>query len=40
MRGVRWGIAGRLVWAWLMTIPAAAVMAALTYWILAVVIMP
>jgi len=26
---VRWGIAGRIVWAWVLTIPAAAIMAAL-----------
>jgi PiT family inorganic phosphate transporter len=28
---VRWGIAGRIVWAWILTIPAAAAMAALTW---------
>ncbi|HVO35398.1 MAG TPA: inorganic phosphate transporter [Gemmatimonadales bacterium] len=28
---VRWGLAGRIVWAWILTIPAAAVIAALTY---------
>jgi inorganic phosphate transporter, PiT family len=26
---VRWGVAGRIVWAWILTIPAAAVLAAL-----------
>jgi PiT family inorganic phosphate transporter len=31
---VRWGIARRIVWAWVMTIPAAAVIAALIFWIL------
>ena len=31
---VRWGIATRIVWAWLLTIPAAALMSALAYWIL------
>ncbi len=35
VRSVRWGIAGRLVWAWIFTIPTAAVMAALAYWLLA-----
>ncbi len=35
LRSVRWGIAGRLVWAWLLTIPASAVMAAISYWVLA-----
>jgi len=34
-RGVRWGLAGRIVWAWIMTIPAAALMAALSYFVLA-----
>ena len=29
---VRWGIARRIVWAWLITIPAAGAMAALAYW--------
>jgi len=28
---VRWGVAGRIVWAWILTIPAAAVMAAIAY---------
>jgi inorganic phosphate transporter, PiT family len=28
---VRWGIAGRIVWAWVITIPAAAFVAALFY---------
>jgi inorganic phosphate transporter, PiT family len=30
---VRWGIAGRIVWAWIITIPAAALMAAIFYWL-------
>jgi inorganic phosphate transporter, PiT family len=30
---VRWGIAGRIVWAWIFTIPAAATVSALTYFI-------
>lgn len=34
-RAVRWGIAGRIVWAWLLTIPAAAVIAAVSYLVLA-----
>jgi PiT family inorganic phosphate transporter len=25
---VRWGVAGRIVWAWLLTIPAAAILGA------------
>jgi PiT family inorganic phosphate transporter len=28
---VRWGVAGRIVWAWVCTIPASALMAALTW---------
>jgi inorganic phosphate transporter, PiT family len=31
LSAVRWGIAGRIVWAWVLTIPAAAGMAALCY---------
>jgi PiT family inorganic phosphate transporter len=31
---VRWGVAGRIVWAWILTIPAAAGMAALAYLII------
>ncbi|HXN76246.1 MAG TPA: hypothetical protein VN876_06400 [Gemmatimonadaceae bacterium] len=29
---VRWGIARRIVWAWIITIPASATIAALSYW--------
>ena len=29
---VRWGLAGRIVWAWVLTIPASAVVAAMSYW--------
>jgi inorganic phosphate transporter, PiT family len=32
LSAVRWGIAGRIVWAWVLTIPAAGAIAALTYW--------
>lgn len=28
---VRWGVAGRIVWAWILTIPCAALISALTY---------
>ena len=28
---VRWGVAGRIVWAWVLTIPASAAMAAIAY---------
>ncbi|ABM36468.1 inorganic phosphate transporter [Polaromonas naphthalenivorans] len=30
---VRWGVAGTIVWAWIFTIPAAALVAAVAYWI-------
>ncbi len=30
---VRWGVAGRIVWAWVFTIPAAAVISAITYFV-------
>lgn len=30
-RAVRWGVAGRIVWAWIFTIPAAGVVAAAAY---------
>lgn len=29
---VRWGIAGNIIWAWIFTIPASALMACLAYW--------
>jgi inorganic phosphate transporter, PiT family len=31
---VRWGVAGRIVWAWVFTIPASAAVAAATWWVL------
>jgi PiT family inorganic phosphate transporter len=30
---VRWGVAGNIVWAWVLTIPASAFVAAISYWI-------
>jgi len=30
---VKWGIAGQIVWAWILTIPAAAAISAATYWV-------
>lgn len=30
---VRWGVAGNIVWAWVLTIPASAFMAAIAWWI-------
>jgi inorganic phosphate transporter, PiT family len=35
MSAVRWGIAGQIVWAWVLTIPASAIIAAATYYMLA-----
>ncbi|HEY1957137.1 MAG TPA: inorganic phosphate transporter [Polyangiaceae bacterium] len=29
--GVRWGVAGRIVWAWILTVPGAAAISALTW---------
>ncbi len=31
MSAVRWGVAGTIVWAWILTIPMSAAIAALTY---------
>jgi len=31
---VKWGVAGRIVWAWVLTIPLAAIVAAASYWLL------
>ncbi|RAS11212.1 inorganic phosphate transporter [Cupriavidus alkaliphilus] len=33
MSAVRWGVAGNIVWAWVLTIPASAFMAAIAWWI-------
>lgn len=30
---VRWGVAGNIVWAWVLTIPASAFVAAVAYWV-------
>jgi PiT family inorganic phosphate transporter len=32
MSAVKWGVAGRIVWAWVLTMPAAAIIAALVWW--------
>ena len=34
LSAVRWGVAGRIVWAWVFTIPAAAIVASLSYFVL------
>ena len=33
MSAVRWGVAGNIVWAWILTIPASAFVAAVAYWV-------
>jgi PiT family inorganic phosphate transporter len=33
MSAVRWGVAGNIVWAWVLTIPASAFVAAIAWWI-------
>ncbi len=33
MSAVRWGVAGNIVWAWIFTIPASALMAAIAWWL-------
>ncbi len=32
-RAVRWGVAGRIIWAWVLTIPMSALFAAVAYWL-------
>lgn len=34
---VKWGVAGRIVWAWLLTIPAAAFVAMVSYYIITII---
>ena len=31
---VKWGVAGRIVWAWILTIPLSAAMSALSYFVI------
>jgi PiT family inorganic phosphate transporter len=38
MSAVRWGLAGRIVWAWIVTIPAAGVMAAVSFYLLNLIV--
>jgi inorganic phosphate transporter, PiT family len=35
LSAVRWGVAQRIVWAWVLTIPASGLVAALCYWLVA-----
>jgi PiT family inorganic phosphate transporter len=39
LSAVRWGVAGNIVTAWLLTIPAAAIVAAVSYWILHAIVL-
>src|SRR5438270_9212480 len=34
LSAVRWGVARRIVWAWILTIPASAMVAAIVFWII------
>ena len=40
LSAVRWGVAGRIVWAWLLTIPASAFISAITYWLVSATVAP
>jgi PiT family inorganic phosphate transporter len=40
LSAVRWGVAGRIVWAWVLTIPAAGIIAGLVYWATAATVAP
>jgi inorganic phosphate transporter, PiT family len=37
LSAVKWGVAKRIVWAWVLTIPLAALVAAFSYWVISVV---
>jgi len=37
LSAVRWGVAGRIVWAWVLTIPAAFTVSAATYMLIRLV---
>ena len=40
LSAVRWGIAGQIVWAWILTIPASAGIAAITFYVLHAIGLP
>ena len=40
LSAVRWGVAGRIVWAWILTIPASGLIAAFSYFLLRTFVMP
>jgi PiT family inorganic phosphate transporter len=33
LSAVKWGVAGRIVWAWILTIPAAGLVSEISFWI-------
>lgn len=37
LSAVKWGVAGRIVWAWILTIPMAGLIAALTFFLLSII---
>jgi PiT family inorganic phosphate transporter len=40
LSAVRWGVAGRIVWGWILTIPASAMIAGVSFFILSAIGMP
>ncbi|HVQ31883.1 MAG TPA: inorganic phosphate transporter [Vicinamibacteria bacterium] len=38
LSAVKWGVAQRIVWAWVLTIPLAAFVSAVSYWVIAVLL--
>ena len=38
LSAVKWGVAGRIVWAWILTIPAAGLIGALSFWIVKLIL--
>lgn len=33
LSAVRWGVAGNIVWAWVLTLPASALLGACAWWV-------
>jgi PiT family inorganic phosphate transporter len=40
LSAVRWGVAGRIIWAWILTIPASAAISGATYWVVSKMVAP
>ena len=38
LSAVRWGVAGQIVWAWILTIPASAAIGAITYFLVSLIV--